>query len=109
MYGEEIIGEMLEREITMLESIGWSFFDYGEQKLKGLETKEFITIVYPKSLASRHEFITEEEQSKIINLDFLLSLRQLANKLEAILSAVGGGFLELDSNKENIILLLIDH
>lgn len=99
MYGEEIIGEMLEREITMLESIGWSFFDYGEQKLKGLETKEFITIVYPKSLASRHEFITEEEQSKIINLDFLLSLRQLANKLEAILSAVGGGFLELDSKQ----------
>lgn len=99
VYGEEIIGEMLEREITMLESIGWSFFDYGEQKLKGLETKEFITIVYPKSLASRHEFITEEEQSKIINLDFLLSLRQLANKLEAILSAVGGGFLELDSKQ----------
>lgn len=99
VYGEEIIGEVLEREIAMLESIGWEFFEYGEQKLKGLETKEFITIVYPKSLVSRHEFITEEEQAKVINLDFLLSLRQVANKLEGVLSAVGGGFLEIDGKQ----------
>lgn len=25
VYGEEIIGEVLEREIAMLESIGWAF------------------------------------------------------------------------------------
>ncbi|KAL3230479.1 Adenylate cyclase [Nakaseomyces bracarensis] len=99
VYGEEIIGEVLEREIAMLESIGWTFFEYGEQKLKGLETKEFITIVYPKTLASRHVFVTEEEQAKVINLDFLLSLRQVANKLEGIISAVGGGFLEIDAKQ----------
>lgn len=99
VYGEEIVGEVLEREIAMLESIGWTFFDYGEQKLKGLETKEFITIVYPKVLASRHEFIEKDTESKTIDEDLLFNLRTTSNRLEAILSAVSGGSLELENPK----------
>lgn len=67
VYGEEIVGEVLEREIAMLETTGWIFFDYGEQKLKGLETKEFIMIAYPKSLASRHECSQRDRKSKGID------------------------------------------
>lgn len=100
-YGEEIVGEVLEREITMLESISWTFFDHGEQKLKGLETKEFITIVYPKILSSRHEFIKKDSEAKTIDEDLMFSLRTTSNRLEAILSAVSGGSLELENPKSN--------
>lgn len=98
VYGEEIIGEVLEREIAMLESIGWAFFDFGEHKLKGLETKELVTIAYPKILASRHEFASEDEQSKLINETMLFRLRVISNRLESIMSALSGGFIELDSD-----------
>ncbi|CAI1514154.1 hypothetical protein SEUBUCD650_0J01940 [Saccharomyces eubayanus] len=100
VYGEEIVGEILEREIAMLESIGWEFFDFGEHKLKGLETKELVTIAYPKILTSRHEFASEDEQSKLINESMLFRLRVVSNKLESVISALSGGFIELDSRTE---------
>ncbi|KAK5959512.1 adenylate cyclase PWA37_003473 [Arxiozyma heterogenica] len=99
VYGEEIVGEVLEREIAMLETTGWVFFDYGEQKLKGLETKEFITIVYPKILASRHEFSQKDTKSKTIDEDLLFSLRTISNRLETILSALSGSALEFENIK----------
>lgn len=99
VYGDADIGKALENDIEMLESIGWEFFDYGEQKLKGLETKEFITIVYPKSLASRHEYAVEDDESNAIDEDILFRMRGISNKLESVLSAVSGGVIELDSHK----------
>lgn len=99
VYGEEIVGEVLEREIAMLETTGWIFFDYGEQKLKGLETKEFITIVYPKILASRHEFSQKDTKSKTIDEDLLFNLRTISNRLETILSALSGSTLESENIK----------
>ena len=99
-YGEEIVGEILEKEIALLETIGWEFFEYGEQKLKGLETKEYITIAYPKSVASRHEYIvSEEEETGIVSSDILFKLRTASNRLDSILSAINGGFMDKD-NKE---------
>lgn len=109
VYGEEIIGEVLEREIATLENIGWTFFDLGEKKLKGLETKEFITIVYPKILASRHEFATEDDEFKIIDQDLLFRLRTSSNKLEGILSAVSGGYTEFDKTHQNSSFITLDH
>lgn len=96
VYGEEFVGEVLEKEIAMLDSIGYVFFEFGEQKLKGLETKEFITICYPKSLASRHNFITEDEQTRMLNEECISKLRTVARKLEAVVSAVNGGFIDVD-------------
>lgn len=75
-------------------------FDFGEHKLKGLETKELVTIAYPKILASRHEFASEDEQSKLINETMLFRLRVISNRLESIMSALSGGFIELDSRTE---------
>lgn len=81
-------------------------FDFGEHKLKGLETKELVTIAYPKILASRHEFASEDEQSKLINETMLFRLRVISNRLESIMSALSGGFIELDSRTEEVILNL---
>ncbi|EDO17570.1 hypothetical protein Kpol_534p51 [Vanderwaltozyma polyspora DSM 70294] len=100
-YGEEFIGEILEREISLLENIGWVFYEYGERKLKGLESKEYITIAYPKSLASRHEFFGEEEENASIDAEILFRLRTASNRLDSILSAVRGGFIEKDQRKQN--------
>lgn len=96
VYGEEFVGELIEKEIAMLESIGWVFFNHGEQKLKGLETKELLTIAYPKSLASRHHFVTEDEQTRLLNEDCLVRLRSSARKLESIVSAVSGGYIDVE-------------
>ncbi|CDH14756.1 related to Adenylate cyclase [Zygosaccharomyces bailii ISA1307] len=94
VYGEEFVGEVLEKEIAMLENIGWVFFDHGEQKLKGLETKELITIAYPKSLASRHNFITKDEETRMLNEGFICQLRCVSRRIESVLSAVSKGVVD---------------
>lgn len=108
VYGEEFVGEVLEKEITMLESIGYVFFELGEQKLKGLETKEFITICYPKSLASRHSFVSEDEQTRMLNEECISKLRTVARKLESVVSAVSGGFIDIDHRTRNTKLPHVD-
>ena len=95
-YGEDIIGEVLEREIHMLDSIGWIFVELGEQRLKGLETKEHVTIAYPKSLEARHTLAKQEQKNSIISDEFLFQLRTVSNKLENILSSVHGGIIGTD-------------
>lgn len=99
VYGEEFIGEVLEKEIAMLESIGWVLFEHGEQKLKGLETKELITIAYPRSLASRHNFVSEDEQTRLLNQECIFRLRAVSRKLESVLSAVSGGYLDVEHRR----------
>lgn len=94
VYGEKFVGEILEKEISMLESIGWVFFDHGEQKLKGLETKELITIAYPKLLVSRHNVITKDEEARLLNEEFISRLRSVARRVESILSAVSKGTVD---------------
>lgn len=108
VYGEEIIGEVLEREIAILENIGWVFFDYGEQKLKGLETKEFITIAYPKILESRHEFVTPDNEYKTIDQDILFRMRAISNKLEGILSIVSNGYFDFYVQHQNSLFITLD-
>ncbi|CCH60410.1 hypothetical protein TBLA_0C06140 [Henningerozyma blattae CBS 6284] len=84
-----------EKEIEILENIGWSFFDYGEKQLKGLENKEFITIAYPRKLATRHEYDMAAEKNEKIDMTLLVRLHVLANKLESIISAVSGGMIDI--------------
>lgn len=95
-YGEDIVGEVLEREMHMLDSIGWVFIELGEQTLKGLETKEHVTIAYPKSLESRHTLATQDQKNSVISDEFLFQIRSVSNRLETILSSVQGGIIGLD-------------
>lgn len=108
VYGEDFIGEVLEREIHMLENVGWVFKDLGEQKLKGLETKEFITIAYPKTLASRHDLATKKQNSSVLNDELLFQLRTVSNRLENILSSINGGLIESETPGNPSIYMTFD-
>ncbi|CCE65849.1 hypothetical protein TPHA_0N00680 [Tetrapisispora phaffii CBS 4417] len=94
-YGEKLIGEILEKEVAQLVSIGWSFFEFGEQKLKGLESKEYITIAYPKILETRHDYsLTESDEKGLVDGDLLFRLLVVNNKLDFISSAVNQGHID---------------
>lgn len=56
-YGDEGVGGILEREMDTLESIGYTIQEIGEKKLKGLETPEFISLLFPKKLEERINFV----------------------------------------------------
>ena len=43
----------VSRDVVLLRRLGYSFFDVGEHRLKGLETPEHLISVYPKALLSR--------------------------------------------------------
>lgn len=110
VYGEDIIGEVIEREIQTLEDIGWVFNELGEQKLKGLETKEFITIAYPESLKSRYDLVLKRKNSNLIGDEFLFQLRTVSNKLENILSSLNAGVVELEAlNNQHMTDALFDN
>ncbi|SCV03528.1 LAMI_0H08878g1_1 [Lachancea mirantina] len=98
VYGENLVGEILEREMQSLENIGWVFRELGEQKLKGLETKEYITIAYPKSLASRHDFVSNQADSSTVSDEVLFQFRTLSNRLEGLVSLLSGGLIEKEKN-----------
>ncbi|CAR21495.1 adenylate cyclase [Lachancea thermotolerans CBS 6340] len=94
VYGEEFVGEIMEREVHLLESIGWEFRELGEKKLKGLETKEFITIAYPKALEARHGFTTRDAETSLVDEETLFQLRAVSTKLESLVSVLNGVMLE---------------
>lgn len=95
-------GEIIERELRSIEEIKWSFFELGEKKLKGLETPELITLVYPKKLEVRFEifqkrlFYLEDSQSSTrivgtLPVDSIYGLRTVSLRLENICSCLNGG------------------
>ncbi|KAI0225465.1 cysteinyl-tRNA synthetase [Massospora cicadina] len=46
----------LPRDVRMLRKIGYTRFDMGQIKLKGLEAPEHLSLIFPTSLAARYEF-----------------------------------------------------
>lgn len=95
-------GEIIERELRSIEEIKWSFFELGEKKLKGLETPELVTLVYPKKLDVRFEifqkrlFHIEDSQSSTrivgtLPVDSIYGLRTVSLRLENICSCINGG------------------
>ncbi|CAN6645393.1 adenylate cyclase [Trichomonascus vanleenenianus] len=65
-YGDETIGAALEKNFKTLSEVGWTIYELGEKKLKGVENPENISCVYPKRLVKRFEFhqAAAEEKSK---------------------------------------------
>lgn len=99
-------GEIIEKEIASLEEMGVSYFPLGERKLKGLETPEMITLVYPKRLELRFEIFKkradEDDQYKgrivgAVPVDAVYQLRTLSLRLENICAAVNVG-MRMDEN-----------
>lgn len=49
----EELDEVTKRDINAIRSMGVCITELGEKRLKGLETSEFISLLYPKALAGR--------------------------------------------------------
>lgn len=54
----EELDEVTKRDINAIRSMGVCITELGEKKLKGLETSEFISLLYPKALAGRLKYST---------------------------------------------------
>ncbi|KAL1916327.1 uncharacterized protein VTP21DRAFT_5944 [Calcarisporiella thermophila] len=53
----QLLAEELARDVLALKGLGFGVMRLGERKLKGLETPEEISLVYPKALAMRVELL----------------------------------------------------
>ncbi|KAH3899034.1 adenylate cyclase SCDLUD_004456 [Saccharomycodes ludwigii] len=104
VYGDEFVGEVMEKEIQMLDDIGWEFRELGEQKLKGLESKEFITLVYPKILVDRFNFGSVENASSFFAKKTLFSFRQVTMRLENIITAINGCTADLQDKDQTSLI-----
>ena len=85
-YGDDVIGEVLERQLHTLNDIGYFTHDLGETKMKGLETKEFITLIYPEKIKGRLVMQETETDDFLKTRETLFFLRNITLKLEDIVS-----------------------
>jgi adenylate cyclase len=58
--GDEMIGNLIRRELRSLSSQGFEVKDLGQRNLKGLENPEYIYLMYPHSLAAR--LVVQQQQ-----------------------------------------------
>ncbi|KAI9846854.1 MAG: cysteinyl-tRNA synthetase [Sclerophora amabilis] len=61
---DNILGQAIRRELSMLHSQGFEVKETGEHQLKGLENPEYIWLAYPHSLAGRLIVKQQEEDAK---------------------------------------------
>ncbi|KAF7727155.1 cysteinyl-tRNA synthetase [Apophysomyces ossiformis] len=54
------INHSVNRDIQQLKRLGFLMMELGEHRLKGLETPEMLSLVYPKQLAARMELAKRE-------------------------------------------------
>ncbi|KAK9472141.1 uncharacterized protein V1510DRAFT_138580 [Dipodascopsis tothii] len=94
--GDESLAQAVIRDLKMLRDLEWGLKGIGEQKLKGLENPEVISLVYPKSLVGRLTIqqataaarMQESELSPVSEI--LWSLRHVSLRLERICSILSG-------------------
>lgn len=102
-HGNPQVGEVIEKEIRAIEDIGASYFELGEKKLKGLETPELVTLVFPKKLEVRFEMFKKRLNSHddthtatrlvgALPVESIYGLRTVSLRLESICSLMNGGF-----------------
>lgn len=114
--GDEALGLAIEHDLKMLNNQGWVLKELGEEKLKGLENPEFISLAYQKSLLGRYKIHQErlelkrsastkrysaQQPSKIPQayMDLVLQLRHITLRLERVcakLSSLAMGQVEDD-------------
>ncbi|KAG0190477.1 cysteinyl-tRNA synthetase [Apophysomyces sp. BC1034] len=54
------VNHSVNRDIQQLKRLGFLMMELGERRLKGLETPEMLSLVYPKQLAARMELAKSE-------------------------------------------------
>ncbi|KAH8922757.1 L domain-like protein [Atractiella rhizophila] len=91
-----------QKDVEAIKSIGFGIHEMGEVKLKGLEQKEIITILYPKELANRipqvaalengdtisDEVVFEPSMDRLFRYDEIVDLARLVLRLEKVTSTL---------------------
>lgn len=101
-FGNVTAGNVIEKEIHSVEEEGFSYFELGEMRLKGLETPELITLVYPKSLEMRFDIFknslsptenmfTSTKKIGSLSEGVLNHLRALSLRLERLCNTTSSG------------------
>lgn len=101
-FGNVAAGNVIEKEINFLEEEGFSYFELGEMRLKGLETPEVITLVYPKSLEMRFDIFknslsptenmfTSTKKIGYLSEGVLNHMRALSLRLERLCNTTSSG------------------
>lgn len=93
-------GQIIEKELAALDERGYSFFELGERKLKGLETPEMITLGFSKNLEIRYEIFKKKSNRDIeyptrifgaLPVESVYRLRTISLRLENISSVLCSG------------------
>ncbi|KAK9454179.1 hypothetical protein V1511DRAFT_481732 [Dipodascopsis uninucleata] len=100
LFGDDILAKAVYRDLKMLQGLGWEVKEIGEQKLKGLESPEIISLIYPRSLAARMKAMPIDLQKIGLNpmADLLRDLRKVSLRLERICSRLSGSATPLIEN-----------
>lgn len=120
--GDESLGLAIQHDLKMLNNQGWILKELGEEKLKGLENPEFISLAYQKTLFGRYSIHQERlnlkrappqtaASSKLrpLHMDLMLQLRHLAMRLENVCSklnnrATSGGSVKSEVGQRMSLL-----
>lgn len=92
----------MQRDVTAIRKLGFGVFEIGERRLKGLETPELISLIYPRALAGRLNGYgaslggadgkmdeVYEPTPRMIDVDHIRQLAVLVMRLEAGAPLVG--------------------
>jgi adenylate cyclase len=88
--------ETLANEFSVLSAIDWMYRAMGKVQLKGLETEEEITVIFPKQLKNRYRF----QRKPDLNTDDICRLRNIVLRLDRVSSHVFGHEVEKSRSKK---------
>ena len=104
--GNEALGLAIEHDAKLLNNLGWERKILGEEKLKGLENPEFISLAYQKSLLGRYPIHCERLLMKRSptqvglktkttvsqhQMDLIIRLREISIRLENVCTRLNPG------------------
>lgn len=89
-------GETLETQFLILKKKGWRMELYGKVALKGLETEETISLLFPSQLSSRYQF---QRQPDLTTQD-VHRLRDVMLRLDKVTTVLSGLKLEVGNLKK---------
>lgn len=100
--GNDKAGQIIEREIHLIQEHGCHYFELGERKLKGLETPELITLAFTDKLKLRFEIFQKRLNREVdkghstrvvgtLPVEIIYGLRTVSLRLENICSTINGG------------------
>ncbi|KAK9480609.1 hypothetical protein V1514DRAFT_275599 [Lipomyces japonicus] len=108
VLGDENMAKAVIRDLKMLHGLGWEVDVVGEHKLKGLESPEFISFIYPKSLIARMTIKSPSTTTVVANqlqaTDVVWLVRSISLRLERICSYLNGS--EIDSSETGAFKML---